>query len=778
MKRKGLILILIVLFCLFFSGVNNASAANTGDWVLVTDVAQLKIGDQIVIVASGSNYALGTTQNTNNRKAESITKNNSSKTVAITDKIQKITLKNGTKAGTFAFYTGSSGYLYAASSSSNNLKTKATLDDNGSWDITVTSAGVATIKAQGTNTRNLLKKNSSSTLFSCYGSGQNDVSIYRLVTAEDINKPSFELTNKPTSSLLVGTTHTLVVANLVSCTTDQIVWTSENENIATVSKGVITAVSIGKTKINASVNGEIIASCDVSVYSHDGNLRELVNTYYNNGIYTKKTEIHLTEGVWETFETLLHKKATPNRTTYYNGEYLLMGDYDGGFDEINSGYMNEGNDMAHFKYSGNLVDPIANKYVSVKNTSIQDYYVALDDMIDNEFFNGWNPINDGATKCYKYVIGTNENLEVNQLVHDFLWFTAPGLSDLAFSNSNGLGNFISQDNLTLIVEEKTNDSYGPYLSLRIVLDVLMAGFVRTDEELQSWKHDEETGAFIVPDGEELTLAEARVYKGNISFDEQQDVNELYVEEAINSIYKKYILNDTNQLNQKLVASLSLDPSYSIELFGKRKSVNVKWNCVGTIEETSIVNNSLLYNNPSEDNNVTLTATVSLENVTETYSFEVKQLKYVKPAETVELAVFEFGSNGTATHKDGSTEKTTYSETVNGYTLSLTNGSKMYPSSYDAKGNSCIKFGSSSAAGKFTLTVPEEVTEVIIYVAQYKKNTTKITVNGTSYTPSTLSDNGEYTAIVVNTSINKTITFATMSGGYRCMMNSIVFKGNK
>ena len=100
---------------------------------------------------------------------------------------------------------------------------------------------------------------------------------------------------------------------------------------------------------------------------------------------------------------------------------------------------------------------------------------------------------------------------------------------------------------------------------------------------------------------------------------------------------------------------------------------------------------------------------------------------------------------------------------------------MYPDSFDAKNNSCIKLGSSSAAGKFSFTVPDEVIQVIIYVAGYKANTAKITVNGQSYTISSLSNNGAYTAIEVDTTSTKTVTFTTVSGGYRAMVNTIVFR---
>ena len=139
--------------------------------------------------------------------------------------------------------------------------------------------------------------------------------------------------------------------------------------------------------------------------------------------------------------------------------------------------------------------------------------------------------------------------------------------------------------------------------------------------------------------------------------------------------------------------------------------------------------------------------------------------------------FEFGANGSASHSDGSNKTTSsYSETVSGYTLSITGGTNMYTGACDAKGNSCLKMGASSKAGSFTFTVPDNVTSVVIYVAKYKSNTSKITVNGTTYTLTKNSNDGVYDEIVIDTSSTKTVSFKTISGGYRCMINSIVFKG--
>lgn len=142
---------------------------------LVTDPTTLKVGDKVIIAASNADVALGTTQNTNNRKAEAITKVGNT-VVNPGDAVQILTLEKGSLDNTCAFNTGF-GYLYAASSSSNNLKTQTKIDANASFRVSYADE-VTTIKAKGANTRNLLKYNSSNSIFSCYSSGQVDVVIY------------------------------------------------------------------------------------------------------------------------------------------------------------------------------------------------------------------------------------------------------------------------------------------------------------------------------------------------------------------------------------------------------------------------------------------------------------------------------------------------------------------------------------------------------------------------------------------------------------------------
>ncbi len=150
-------------------------------WNLVTDAATLAVGKEIVIVASDSDYALGTYQKSNNREAVAITKNDNG-TISWTTTVQIITLEAGTVANTFAFNVGN-GYLYAASSSSNHLKTQTENNANGSWKIEITAEGVATITAPNSSNRSLWRynPNNGTPIFNCYSNTSTTgtlVSIY------------------------------------------------------------------------------------------------------------------------------------------------------------------------------------------------------------------------------------------------------------------------------------------------------------------------------------------------------------------------------------------------------------------------------------------------------------------------------------------------------------------------------------------------------------------------------------------------------------------------
>ena len=204
-KRTTRCLALLLAVVMVLSVMPVAMAEETTQTAtLVKDVSTLKVGDEIVIAAIDADYALGTNQKTNNREAVAVTKGGEKLT--LNDSVQILTLANGTKDGTFAFYTGS-GYLYAAgkskaqgeSSNKNYLKTSPDLTDNASWTIEI-AEGAATVVAQGENGCNTLRYNNSSGLFSAYVSGQKDIAIYKL---ETVPAPSNKVAT-PTASPAAG----------------------------------------------------------------------------------------------------------------------------------------------------------------------------------------------------------------------------------------------------------------------------------------------------------------------------------------------------------------------------------------------------------------------------------------------------------------------------------------------------------------------------------------------------------------------------------------------
>ena len=162
--------------------------------------------------------------------------------------------------------------------------------------------------------------------------------------------------------------------------------------------------------------------------------------------------------------------------------------------------------------------------------------------------------------------------------------------------------------------------------------------------------------------------------------------------------------------------------------------------------------------------ITVKATVNIEVTTQEES--------TVPAEPTLAAQFNLGEDGSAKHFDGNST-TQYTETQNGYTLTLTSSANVYSKATDATGNGCLKLGTSEKAGSFSFTVPESVTIVKIYVAGYKAKDATVTINNVATALTCHSDDGEYDCIEIDVSAVKTVEFK-VSSGYRCMINTIEF----
>ena len=154
-------------------------------WWLVTDVNDLVAGDKIIIAATGLDYAISTATNTNNRKSTAITKVGGA-LEKVSDSVQQYALEidaNGLYSFKGTLGTDADKYIYASSSSSNYMKVSSTLDDNGKFTIAIDADGVATVIAQGTNTRNHMQynnKTTSSPNFYCTDGSYGAVCFYKL----------------------------------------------------------------------------------------------------------------------------------------------------------------------------------------------------------------------------------------------------------------------------------------------------------------------------------------------------------------------------------------------------------------------------------------------------------------------------------------------------------------------------------------------------------------------------------------------------------------------
>jgi hypothetical protein len=142
----------------------------------------IESGKTYIIVGQGDGnyYAMGQ-QNSNNRAAVEIAVDGTTATVS-SEEVYEFTISSLAADGFYSIYDARTpGYLYAAASGSNHLKTESELDSdhNGEWEITFDTDNNVSIVASQSNNRNVMQYNRNSTLFSCYGSAsQHPVYLY------------------------------------------------------------------------------------------------------------------------------------------------------------------------------------------------------------------------------------------------------------------------------------------------------------------------------------------------------------------------------------------------------------------------------------------------------------------------------------------------------------------------------------------------------------------------------------------------------------------------
>lgn len=260
----------LTLCILAVSSLIGGVSAQAQYYELVTSVDQLNDGDKCLIVNTSAGKALSTTQNGNNRGAAAVTITDN-KIETVETKVCVLTLER--QGDKWAFNTGN-GYLYAASSSKNYLRTEKTLSDNSKATITIDATGATTIQFTGSYTHNLIQYNSSNNIFSCYGSSQQPVVLFRYV-ANTNPKPAITFSSESYEVQLFGETVTVAATATLEGSEISgavITYTSSDLEVATVDAetGVVTAKKEGTVTITAKVEetetyAAASATCELTV---------------------------------------------------------------------------------------------------------------------------------------------------------------------------------------------------------------------------------------------------------------------------------------------------------------------------------------------------------------------------------------------------------------------------------------------------------------------------------------------------------------------------------
>lgn len=158
-------------------------------YTLVTSAADLEVGKNYLVSnrnTAGAGFALGY-QNTNNRPQAAITVVNNAGVMTITTtpatlntettSAFEITIATGSVGKYTLFDAVNSTYLIPSPTTNNQLKGQATASD---WTISIGASAVITNTGHpSSDGRNIIRYNSTNSLFACYASGQAAVYLYK-----------------------------------------------------------------------------------------------------------------------------------------------------------------------------------------------------------------------------------------------------------------------------------------------------------------------------------------------------------------------------------------------------------------------------------------------------------------------------------------------------------------------------------------------------------------------------------------------------------------------
>jgi hypothetical protein len=221
--------------------VTEKSAPVTYDYALVTNIAQLQDGLKVIIVAAEEDKAAGSAAATY-RNVVDVERTTDGNYLILDSENMPTEFTLGVSGENFTLNDGN-GYMYESTAKSVKVQ-----DEAFEWTITIGEGNVATIQAT-----NELRYNSTSPRFTTYASGQQALQLY---VKNDGKQPAGLAWSTDAVELTVG--DDFEAPTLTNPNNLVVTITSDNEEVATVSEGIVSLVAdaTGTAKITASFEGD------------------------------------------------------------------------------------------------------------------------------------------------------------------------------------------------------------------------------------------------------------------------------------------------------------------------------------------------------------------------------------------------------------------------------------------------------------------------------------------------------------------------------------------
>lgn len=316
--KKRIIALMIALAFMLSSMQTVSFAAEAGEHIrlnVTSSATKLKAGDEfdVAIRVSGNNNLIGALSiavNYDKDVIEHVAKpDNTYETALFTGNV--LSVFNADVAGEFtAGITALDGVTLDGDIVKFRFKVKDTVSKFGNYEFTVTEKDYDIFANNETYTYTLKDEN-----IACS-------------TLTIVNPCTGIKLDRDTLTIARGETATLTATVEPADTTNTIVWSSENDNIATVENGVVIAVGLGETTITAAC-GDKTASCKVTVTK--ATIAGTANIYTKEGFFygaTLGASPLITNDGWETAITTIKWYRDGEADSIATGDKYKIGEKD------------------------------------------------------------------------------------------------------------------------------------------------------------------------------------------------------------------------------------------------------------------------------------------------------------------------------------------------------------------------------------------------------------------------------------------------------------------